>query len=86
MHPSLAPWRYNVGTGVGSSFNALIAALGSALGKEIQPEYIPMAYDPATYQANTVADTHLAQEKLGFTAEWNLVDAVVDYVEWLKQQ
>lgn len=77
---------YNVGTGVGSTFNDLVKALGLALGKTITPKYIPMPYDPATYQSNTVADTSRACARLGFTARWGLNDGVAHYVDWLKQQ
>jgi ADP-L-glycero-D-manno-heptose 6-epimerase len=77
---------YNVGTGVGSTFNELVKALGLALGRAIAPQYIPMPYDPATYQGNTVADTRRAKEKLGFAAQFGLVDGVADYVSWLKRQ
>jgi ADP-L-glycero-D-manno-heptose 6-epimerase len=77
---------YNVGTGVGSTFNQLVEVLGLALGQSIKPQYIPMAYDPATYQSNTVADTTRARTQLGFTARWNLREGVADYIHWLKQQ
>lgn len=77
---------YNVGTGTGTTFNELVDALGKALGKDTAPEYIPMPYDSASYQANTVADTRLASERLKFCARWAFQDAVNDYVDWMRSQ
>jgi ADP-L-glycero-D-manno-heptose 6-epimerase len=74
---------YNVGTGVGTSFNELVVVLNEVLGTSFEPEYFDMPYDPATYQHHTVADTHWAKKQLKFSAEWNLKDAVRDYFKWL---
>ncbi len=76
---------YNVGTGVASTFNEVVAALGEALGQKPTIEYFPMPYDAESYQADTQADTRLASEKLRFRADWNLTAAVKDYVLWLEQ-
>src|SRR5690606_29576131 len=38
---------YNVGTGVGSTFNELVACLNRSLGTDLEPEYFDMPYDPA---------------------------------------
>ncbi len=77
---------YNVGTGLGSTFNQLVEALNLALKTDFQAQYFPMPYDPHSYQGNTVADTRKAESVLGFKASWDLVRGVGDYVEWLKQQ
>lgn len=76
---------YNVGTGVASTFNQVVEALGLALDRRLTPEYFPMPYDSATYQADTQADTRRAAQHLGFNAEWNLKNAVRDYVQWMEQ-
>ncbi len=75
---------YNVGTGVGTSFNGLVACLNAVLGKKAEIEYFPMPYEPATYQSNTIADITLASEKLGFTYQWKLEPAIADYMKWLE--
>ncbi|MDP7505836.1 MAG: ADP-glyceromanno-heptose 6-epimerase [Candidatus Woesearchaeota archaeon] len=77
---------YNVGTGVGTSFNEVVKVLNEVLGKELEIEYIDMPYDAKTYQANTQADTTLAEEKLKFKAEFSFKEGVKDYVEWMEEQ
>ncbi len=74
---------YNVGTGIGTSFNDLIKILNRVLKKNFEPEYFDMPYDPKTYQSNTQADTKKAEGILGFKANWQLKEAVKDYFIWL---
>jgi ADP-L-glycero-D-manno-heptose 6-epimerase len=74
---------YNVGTGVGTTFNDLVAALTDVLGTRATIEYFDMPFDPATYQHHTVADTRLARERLGFKASWALRPAIADYLQWM---
>lgn len=74
---------YNVGTGVGTTFNELVACLNRALATDLPIEYFEMPYDTNTYQHHTQADTKRAESILKFKAEWNLQDAVNDYLEWL---
>jgi ADP-L-glycero-D-manno-heptose 6-epimerase len=75
---------YNVGSGVASTFNELVQALGEAMNLPLKPEYFPMPYESATYQGNTHADTTLAKSRLGFEAQWAFPAAVKDYVQWLE--
>jgi ADP-L-glycero-D-manno-heptose 6-epimerase len=77
---------YNVGTGIGTSFNELVTALNEVFGSFLQPEYFEIPYDLSTYQANTQADTTLAQEKLGFTASVSLKEGIKEYFEWLEDE
>ena len=77
---------YNVGTGIGTSFNELVKVLNEILGKELEVEYIDMPYDVESYQANTQADTTLAEEKLKFKAEVSVKEGVKDYVEWIESE
>ncbi|MBY0370959.1 NAD-dependent epimerase/dehydratase family protein [bacterium] len=77
---------YNVGTGTATSFKELAASLGRAMDRDTAPEYFPSPYDTATYQADTQADTKLASERLGFTAQWSFDNAVRDYVQWMDKQ
>ncbi|MBD3209134.1 ADP-glyceromanno-heptose 6-epimerase [Candidatus Woesearchaeota archaeon] len=75
---------YNVGTGIGTSFNELIAAINKALGTNLQPEYIDSPYDMKTYQHHTEADTTRAKKHLKFEAEYSLIDGIKDYLPQLK--
>ena len=71
---------YNVGTGIGTSFNELVSLLNETLGTRLEPEYFDMPYDPKTYQMNTQADTRRAEVILGFKAEYDLKRALREYV------
>jgi ADP-L-glycero-D-manno-heptose 6-epimerase len=77
---------YNVGTGIGTSFNQVVEALNEALGTEFKPKYFDNPYPKETYQENTQAETTKAEEFLGFKAKYSFKDAVKDYVKvlWLK--
>jgi nucleoside-diphosphate-sugar epimerase len=74
---------YNVGTGVGTTFNKLVSLLNQALGTQLESEYFEMPYDPKTYQHHTVADVSHAESQLGFKAKWNLLEAIRDYHSYL---
>ena len=76
---------YNVGTGIATTFNVLIKALNEVLGKNFEPEYFDMPYDPKTYQSNTQADTTKAENVLGFKAKWPLKDGIKDYFNFLDE-
>lgn len=76
---------YNVGTGVGTSFKELAGVLCDVMGRNFEPDYFDMPYDPKTYQSNTVADVTLAEKNLGFKAKWVLKDAIRDYIHWLEE-
>ncbi|MAG92095.1 ADP-glyceromanno-heptose 6-epimerase [Candidatus Woesearchaeota archaeon] len=73
----------NVGTGIGTNFNELVRVLNEVLGKNLEPEYFDMTYDPKTYQSNTQADPTKATEFLGFKSKWTLKDGIKDYMGWL---
>jgi ADP-L-glycero-D-manno-heptose 6-epimerase len=75
---------YNVGSGEAEEFNAVVAALNTALGTDLKTEFFKMPYDPATYQMNTHAEMSKAKSQLGFTPQWNLQAGVMDYVHWLQ--
>lgn len=77
---------YNVGTGIGTSFNDLIKVLNEVLNTSLKPEYFDMPYDPKTYQANTQADTAKAKKYLKFKAGWSLKEGIKDYMGWLDEQ
>lgn len=77
---------FNVGTGIGTTFNELVAVLNDVLGTSHPIEYFDMPFAAETYQANTVADVSAAEKLLGFKAHWKLKEAVADYLDWLRAQ
>jgi len=76
---------YNIGTGITTTFNELIKVLNEVLGTNLEIEYFESPYDIKTYQANTQADTTLAEAKLKWKAKWTLKDGIKDYMGWLKE-
>jgi ADP-L-glycero-D-manno-heptose 6-epimerase len=72
---------YNVGTGIGTSFNELVKVLSEVLGKDLEIEYFDMPYDPKTYQMNTQADTKIAEKYLKFKAGYTLKKGIEEYME-----
>jgi ADP-L-glycero-D-manno-heptose 6-epimerase len=71
---------YNVGTGVGTSFNELVRTLNEVMGKNLEPEYFDMTYDPATYQSDTQADMTLAEKALGWKASYSLKEGIEEAI------
>ena len=76
---------YNIGTGIGTTFNDLIKILNEVLKSNKQPEYFEMPYDPETYQANTQADTALAEKFLKWKSKYTLKEGIKDYMEWIDE-
>ena len=76
---------FNVGTGVGTTFNDLVKCINKALGTSMKPEYFDSPYGK-NYQSNTQADTSNAVKFLGFKSKWKLQDGIKDYMEWLDGQ
>lgn len=74
---------YNVGTGVGTSFNELLKTLNQVLDTNLEPEYFDMPYDPKTYQSNTQANTEKSENLDGFKAKFSLKEGIEDYFKWL---
>jgi ADP-L-glycero-D-manno-heptose 6-epimerase len=69
---------YNVGTGVPTTFNDLVALLNRLLGTKLEPEYINNPYG-STYQVRTQANTDRARRLLNFESSWSLCDGIQDY-------
>lgn len=78
------PGIYNVGTGVGTSFNQVVGFLNEALKTDLSPDYFDMPFEGETYQHNTVASTAKAEKYLGFKAQWSTQDGIKDYVKFLE--
>ena len=75
----------NIGTGIGTTFNELVKVLNEVLGKDFQPEYFDMPYNPKTYQSDTQADTTKAENVLGFKSKWTLKEGIKDYFNFLDE-
>ncbi len=73
---------FNVGTGVGTSFNTVIEVLNKVLGKNLPTEYIENPYT-GNYQSNTQADTILAENVLGFKSQVSFEEGVRKYMKFL---
>ncbi len=76
------PGLYNLGTGKARSFNDLVAAIYTALGKEVNIEYFDTPVDIRDkYQYFTEADMNKLR-KAGYTNEfYSLEKGVADYVK-----
>jgi ADP-L-glycero-D-manno-heptose 6-epimerase len=72
---------YNVGSGRGRSFNAVVRSLNAALGTSLDPEYFDNPYD--FYQTFTEADLTRSKRDLGYTPKFELETGVHDYMKRL---
>ena len=73
---------YNLGTGQARSFYDLIASTFTALGTEINVEFIPMPeHLRAQYQYYTCAEVKKLREAFPGVNLWSLEEAVKDYVQ-----
>lgn len=68
----------NIATGKAENFNYVIECLNKALKTNYEPEYFDNPYD--FYQNKTQADLKKAKAYLNYRPQWNLEDAVSDYV------
>lgn len=73
---------YNVGTGLPTSFNDVIAILNKILGATKPTEYFDNPYN--FYQDTTQADPTLAEKEMGFKAAFPPEKGIADYVAWLE--
>ena len=72
---------YNVGSGRGRSFNAVIRSLNSALGTSYEPDYFENPYD--FYQTFTEADLARSKRDLGYVPKYELESGVLEYMKRL---
>ena len=61
---------FNVGTGIGTSFNDLVALINKLLGASIRPVYIDNPIK--NYVHDTIADLSLISKSLGYKPQWSL--------------
>lgn len=85
-----APGVYNLGSGVATSFNQIVAALRRAL--EIPESALPTEYFEmppsirAFYQDYTCADLRETERGLGWRPRWRPEEAIEHYGRWLREQ
>lgn len=74
---------FNCGSGLATSFNAVISSLNECLGTALEPEYMdnPFAH---FYQPYTQADMTRARVELDFTPAWAPAGGIADYVRLLE--
>lgn len=70
MESSVKCGIFNVGTGVQTSMNGAVAALNSAMGKNVKPMYVKNPVK--NYVCRTQADCRKAVEALGFRAHYTV--------------
>jgi ADP-L-glycero-D-manno-heptose 6-epimerase len=72
---------YNLGSGRGRSFNAVIRALNEGLGTSLEPDYFDNPYD--FFQTFTEADLTRSKRDLGYSPQYTLEVGVMDYLKRL---
>ncbi len=80
--PERGDYAFNVGTGIPTSFNQVIAALNSALKADKPTDYIDNPY--TFYQDQTQADMAYSESLLKFRCQFSPETGIQDYVKILK--
>jgi dTDP-L-rhamnose 4-epimerase len=83
-HPAAPGGVFNVGSGVATSVNDVVAALFGAFGVEV-PTRVSGNYRLGDIRHN-VADTTRLREVLGFTPSVGFSDGVVRFVDWVRSE
>jgi len=72
------PLIFNVGTGISTDFNKVVAIINNCMGKHIEPKYLDVPMKNYIYR--TQADTYLSRS-LGFNAKVHLVTGIKKTIE-----
>lgn len=75
---------FNVGTGIGTSFNELVALINKLLGTSIEPVYVDNPIK--NYVHDTIADLSLAAKSLGYRPQWTLEKGIKFLIDYYKNQ
>jgi ADP-L-glycero-D-manno-heptose 6-epimerase len=75
---------FNVGTGIPTTFNQVIAILNQRLGASKPTDFFDNPY--GFYQEATQADTALAKNTMGFAAAYPPEKGIADYVAYLRER
>jgi len=74
---------FNVGTGIGTSFNDLVALISRLLGTSIEPVH---ADNPIkNYVHDTIADLSLVSKSLGYKPQWTLEKGIRFLIDYYKK-
>jgi UDP-glucose 4-epimerase len=73
---------FNVGTGIGTNFNDLVALINKILGTSIEPKYIENPLK--NYVRDTIADLSLISKSLGYRPQWTLEKGIRFLVDHYK--
>ncbi len=74
---------FNVGTGIGTSFNDLVALINKLLGTSIEPVH---ADNPIkNYVHDTIADLSLVSKSLGYKPQWTLEKGIKFLIDYYKK-
>ena len=79
MRADCADEFFNVGMGVGTSINELVAMLLALTGSDLEPEYRPQEQSFVTHR---IGSTEKAERLLGFRATTPLEEGLRRVVEW----
>lgn len=79
MKAECADEFFNVGTGVGTTINELVATLLQATGTKLEPEYRPQEQSFVTHR---IGSTEKAARLLGFKASTSFADGLERVVRW----
>lgn len=71
---------YNVGSGVATTFNNLIAAVNEAGGTNLAPVYMPCPFADS-YQSHTECNIERASRELGFSPRFDIRSGVRSYYD-----
>jgi UDP-glucose 4-epimerase len=73
---------FNVGTGIGTSFNELVALINKILCTSIESKYIENPLK--NYVHDTIADLSLISKSLGYKPQWSLEKGIRFLVDYYK--
>ncbi len=74
---------FNVGTGMGTSFNDLVALINKLLGTSIQPVHVDNPIK--NYVHDTIADLSLVSKSLGYKPQWTLEKGIKFLIDYYKK-
>lgn len=79
MKADCADEFFNVGKGLGTTINELVALLLDITGSKLQPEYLPQAQ---SFVTSRIGSTEKAEKMLGFRATTELREGLERVVAW----
>lgn len=83
MKADCADEFFNVGSGIGTTINELVAILLELTGSDLKPEYLPTAQSFVTHRLGSVEK---AKSMLGFQANTPLLEGLRKVIEWRRSR